>query len=129
MLDINAAGLAETKRLVNEVREVNVLELQVDLAEEQSIISGVQQANDHFGRIDILINNAAIAGAISPSINVATSDFHKIIDVNLVGLWICQREVIKRMLQQEFIKQRLLCPSRSSYHANSGIEQDQPRGG
>lgn len=75
MLDINVTGLRETRRLLEDIREVNILELQVDLAQEHSIISGVQRATDQFGRIDILINNAAVAGALLPSTDVATDDF------------------------------------------------------
>ncbi|KIW42228.1 uncharacterized protein PV06_05792 [Exophiala oligosperma] len=107
VLDINVVGLRETKDLVERIRRVDVLQLHVDLAEENSIISGVQRAVDHFGRIDILINNAARAGAIRPSTDVATGDFRKIIDVNLIGLWVCQREAIKQMLKQDPIKQRI----------------------
>lgn len=118
VLDINVVGLRETKDLVERIRRVDVLQLHVDLAEENSIISGVQRAVDHFGRIDILINNAARAGAIRPSTDVATGDFRKIIDVNLIGLWVCQREAIKQMLKQDPIKQRFAV-SYMIYHGHS----------
>lgn len=36
------------------------LAVKLDLAEETSVIAAVQQVADHFGRIDVLINNAAV---------------------------------------------------------------------
>ncbi|EXJ63359.1 uncharacterized protein A1O5_11680 [Cladophialophora psammophila CBS 110553] len=101
ILDIDTAGMSQTSKLIRTIKEVDIIEISTNMANESSVVQAVQQVIDRFGRIDIAVNNAGIGGSILPSTETSVQDFHKVIDINLIGLWIGQREVIRQMLKQE----------------------------
>ena len=73
----------------------------MDVSNEASIEDGIRETVDSFGRIDVAVNNAGIAGALRPTNEIETSDWKKVLDVNLNGVWMCQRAEIRQMLKQE----------------------------
>ena len=52
-----------------------------------------------FGRIDILVNNAGIFTALVPGPfeKITVAEWRKVMDVNLMGLFLCSRAVISAM--------------------------------
>lgn len=72
-----------------------------DVSKAEEVITMVQQTMDRFGRIDILVNSAAISPAFKSSEEMTDEEWREIIDVNLTGTFICCREVGKIMLQQQ----------------------------
>jgi gluconate 5-dehydrogenase len=71
-----------------------------DYKESQEI---VQAAMDKFGRIDILVNNAAIMLA-GPLINSTEKQIRNIVDVNITGCIFCCKHVIPHMARQKYGK-------------------------
>jgi glucose 1-dehydrogenase len=68
-----------------------------DVSEEKDVVAMLESAVDGLGGIDILVNNAGIQIS-SPSHELSTSDFDKVLDVNLRGAFLCAREAVKRFL-------------------------------
>lgn len=68
----------------------------VDMTDEKAVIHAVEGIIKRRGRIDILINNAG-TGFFGETKNFKTSDFRKIMDINMTGLFIITREVLKHM--------------------------------
>lgn len=99
--------LEETEELINQlcsqVQSCGGRELPVegDVSEEADILRMCSEVIDKLGSIDILINNAGIQTA-SPSHQVETADFDKIIQVNLRGAYLCARETIKHFLDRNY---------------------------
>ncbi|HEY9771220.1 MAG TPA: glucose 1-dehydrogenase [Coleofasciculaceae cyanobacterium] len=75
------------------------LPVEADISEETDIIRMCNEVASQLGSIDILINNAGIQ-TTAPSHELATSDFDRVINVNLRGAYLCAREAIKHFLQQ-----------------------------
>jgi 2-dehydro-3-deoxy-L-rhamnonate dehydrogenase (NAD+) len=73
----------------------------VDVTDEQSIALAVADDVAAFGRLDALVNNAAILGEIAPVWETTPDDFRRVIDVNLVGAYLCLRAVSDVMRKQE----------------------------
>jgi len=71
-----------------------------DYQESQKII---QTAVDKFGRIDILVNNAAI-GLFNMLINSTEKQIRDIVDVNITGCIFCCKHVIPQMSMQKYGK-------------------------
>jgi NAD(P)-dependent dehydrogenase (short-subunit alcohol dehydrogenase family) len=62
----------------------NLLSLQVDLTNEESVKNGVKQAIRKFGRLDVVVNNAgyAILGSLE---EITQEEFRQSMDVNVFG--------------------------------------------
>ena len=76
---------------------VKSLSVHGDVSQESDIVEMVNTVVKEFGSLDILINNAGIQ-VESPSHEVTTVDFDRVIAVNLRGAYLCARETIKHLL-------------------------------
>ncbi len=79
---------------------VETLVVQGDVSKEADIINLVNTTIEKFGSLDILINNAGIQTE-SNSHEVQTDEFDRVIAVNLRGAYLCARETIKHLLEQQ----------------------------
>jgi glucose 1-dehydrogenase len=68
-----------------------------DVSQEEDVVAMLENAVDEFGGIDVLVNNAGIQTS-SPSHELSTCDFDKVLAVNLRGAFLCAREAVKRFL-------------------------------
>ena len=68
-----------------------------DVSKEEDVVAMLESAVDGLGGIDVLVNNAGIQTS-SPSHELSTSDFDKVLAVNLRGAFLCAREAVIRFL-------------------------------
>lgn len=78
---------------------VEVLCIKADVSNEEEVESMINQVVDTFGKIDILVNNAAICHD-SLFLDKAVSNFKRILDVNLIGTYLCSKYAGKVMLDR-----------------------------
>jgi NAD(P)-dependent dehydrogenase (short-subunit alcohol dehydrogenase family) len=52
------------------------------------------------GRIDVALNNAGIEGDSATTADCSSENWHRVIDVNLRGVWLCMKHEIHVMLKQ-----------------------------
>jgi len=76
-------------------------EFEVDVTKEDSVRNLVRSTRDRHGRIDILVNSAGVPANVVPSIRLTTSEWSRVLDVNLLGVFLCCREVGIVMVEQE----------------------------
>lgn len=74
--------------------------VQGDVSQEADILEMVNAVIDRFGSLDILVNNAGIQ-IDRASHEVPTDEFDRVLGVNLRGAYLCARETIKRLLEQQ----------------------------
>lgn len=94
-LDAHADETAAAVRALG--RQVQLV--QADLGNTASIKSLVQQVIDHFGHIDVLVNNAA-TWEWDDFVDVPETDWDKMINVDLKGPFICAQETARQMIKQ-----------------------------
>jgi len=92
--------LADTAREI-EAGGGQVLFLPVDISREEEVESMVAQTVDHFGALDILVNNAAAEGPTLPIHEMDGKDWRQVVDVNLNGLFYCTKYALRRMIPQK----------------------------
>jgi len=72
----------------------NDLTLTADISDEASVVQAVAQTRKEFGRIDILVNNAASSNSQTPIGDLSLAEWRRTIDVNLTGTFLLSRAVI-----------------------------------
>jgi NAD(P)-dependent dehydrogenase (short-subunit alcohol dehydrogenase family) len=76
---------------------------ETDVSSESQVKALVQVALEKFGRIDILVNNAAVLmsyGQIRAH-EMSNEEWSRTMDVNLRGYWLCSKYVIPSMLEKK----------------------------
>lgn len=100
-VDLDPEEIAKTETLVEE-RGQSALCVETDLREYEQIQNAVSRALEEFDTIDILINNAGIAGPTLPCDEMPVEDWDNTLAVNLRGAFLMCREVIPTMKDQEY---------------------------
>ena len=105
------ADLVITSRKLERLREfkreveglgVDALPLELDVREPESIERCVEQAHAHYGRIDVLVNNAG-CNIRKPAVEVSWDDWNTILDTNLRGtFFMCQAVAKRAMIPQRY---------------------------
>ena len=94
-------SLEEAEVVAAKVREMGVhaLVLQCDVASPDSVKKMVDNVISRWGKIDILVNNAGMTHG-SAAEDLVFSDWQRMIDVNLTGVFLCAQAVGKKMIEQ-----------------------------
>lgn len=79
--------------------DVEVMCIKADISKEEEVEEMVNQIIDRFGKIDILVNNAGICHD-SLFMDKSVNNFKKILDVNLIGTYLCSKYVGRVMLDR-----------------------------
>jgi sorbitol-6-phosphate 2-dehydrogenase len=75
----------------------NAIAVKVNVCDEQQVDAMVEAAVNKFGRLDLLVSNAAILIA-KPVTEFSVDQWRKMMDVNLVGYFVCARAAAKVMI-------------------------------
>lgn len=87
--------------LVSEIEEKGgqALAVQTDVADQAQVEKLIERTVEHFGRVDVLVNNAGVAIA-SRFEEMSLDDFRRLMDVNFWGAVFACRAVVPQMRKQ-----------------------------
>src|SRR5208282_4717726 len=68
-----------------------------NVAEEADVVRLFDAAEQAFGRVRGLVNNAGIVGPASPAADVPLAALRELFDVNVLGAFLAAREAVRRM--------------------------------
>ena len=76
--------------------------IETDVTSESSVQAMVNQVARHFGRVDILVNNAAYFSSIDmqPFEGISAEEFMKAMTVNVLGTFLCCKAAVPHMRTQ-----------------------------
>lgn len=85
-----------------QARGGDALPLVVDVGSEAATVEMARKTVETFGRIDVLINNAAVFGELElkPFDRIPAAEWDKVMAVNVKGLFLCAKAVFPQMRQQ-----------------------------
>jgi NAD(P)-dependent dehydrogenase (short-subunit alcohol dehydrogenase family) len=70
----------------------------VDVSKEGTVADAVEDVAKRWGKLDILVNNAAITGVNKLAHEVAVEDWDSIFAVNVRGVFLCTKHAVKQMM-------------------------------
>ncbi|MBN2062754.1 MAG: SDR family oxidoreductase [Deltaproteobacteria bacterium] len=82
----------------------DVVFIKCDVSDSSQVDEMVEQVINRFGKIDILVNNAAIAAVPKPIEEISDIEWDTILNVNLKGQFLCCRAVVPHMKEKRFGK-------------------------
>lgn len=71
--------------VAEELGDRQALAVETDVAVESDVERSIEETVDEFGGLDVLVNNAAVAGPTAPVEDVDSADWQRTLDVNLTG--------------------------------------------
>ena len=102
LLDVSEKGLAELAKEITDNGGEAIYAV-CDVRKEADISACVQKAINHYGRIDILLNNAGVAlnGSV---VDVEKDDWDNAMDINIGGMYLMCKYVLPFMKEQKYGK-------------------------
>ncbi|WP_324720335.1 SDR family oxidoreductase [Salinimicrobium sp. HB62] len=103
--------------------------LQVDISDEKEVETMFNSSLQEFGRLDILMNNAAINGQGFKVAEMPTENWDKAIKTNLYGTFFCTRRFIKelrkakqkgKIINVSSVHEEIPAPGTAEYCASKG---------
>jgi NAD(P)-dependent dehydrogenase (short-subunit alcohol dehydrogenase family) len=102
-LVITSRDAASLKSFQTEIESLGrrVLSLALDVREQESIRKAVDAAAAHFGKIDVLVNNAG-CNVRKAALDVTWDDWNLVLDTNLRGTFFVAQAVARHMIPKKY---------------------------
>lgn len=120
----------EGKKLKEEIRDEGGTAgfWHLDVSDEAEVKQVFSDIHKEYGKIDVLVNNAGIAGVNQPTDEISLADWQKVIDVNVNGVFLCTKHVVPYMRENgegniinlSSIYGIISSPDIPPYHASKG---------
>jgi NAD(P)-dependent dehydrogenase (short-subunit alcohol dehydrogenase family) len=99
-------GAAIVKRLESSGAKVAVWDLdhadKVDVSNPSSVEKAVERTLKQLGRIDVLVNNAGVAGMNVPTVDYPIEEWERVLRINLTSQFLCCRAVAPHMVKAKY---------------------------
>jgi NAD(P)-dependent dehydrogenase (short-subunit alcohol dehydrogenase family) len=99
LADIMAEAVQETLGLIKQSGGTGIA-LKVDVTKFADAEGAVAKAVESYGRLDCAFNNAGIEGEAALTHKCSEENWHRVISINLTGVWLCMKAEIAQMLKQ-----------------------------
>ena len=99
-------GAAIVKRLEASGAKVAVWDLdhadRVDVSSPSSVEEALEKTLKQLGKIDVLVNNAGVAGMNKPTVDYPIEEWERVLRVNLTSQFLCCRAVAPHMVKAKY---------------------------
>jgi 3-oxoacyl-[acyl-carrier protein] reductase len=102
ILDINGEGAQATAETIASEHSVRAWAAALDVSDKEAVVRVFQQLNDELGRVDILVNNAAITTNVNTVVKMPMEDWDNELRINLSGAFYCIKQVLPGMVERNW---------------------------
>ncbi len=100
LADIDAAELESVCQQIEVSSAAEAIPLVVDVANPESVRDLIAQVIKRTGRIDVLVNNAGIAGPAAPVAEYPDDEWRRVMAIDLDGTFYMSKAVLPHMLER-----------------------------
>ncbi|MBI3962960.1 MAG: SDR family oxidoreductase [Deinococcus sp.] len=99
---VMARTAAEVEQTVDEITEQGGTSLAVvaNVGSEAEVTAAFERVRRELDHVDILVNNAAVIGLPATLAEVSMAEWRRVMDVNVIGAWLCARAALPDMLER-----------------------------
>ena len=101
LADINFEKLREVKEELSEFTD-DVMIFSCDVSDEKRVYEVCDEAVKHFGKIDILVNNAALWRCWESFLELSTDEWRRFFDVNVMGTVYFTKALLGQMVERKY---------------------------
>jgi 3-oxoacyl-[acyl-carrier protein] reductase len=98
--DVDGSKAEEAASRLRSIGDVHAVA--VDVTDPSAVAAAARRTLERFGAIEILVNNAGIAGPNMPTWEYPTDAWQQVLDVDLTGVFLCCRALVPAMLAQRY---------------------------
>lgn len=98
--DLDTEAMAEAALELSKIGPVHVS--QVDVTRAESVDAAAAKTVEAFGKIDLLVNNAGIAGSTAKTWELPVDEWRRVVEIDLVGPYLCCRAVVPHLLKNGY---------------------------
>ncbi len=98
--DSDAALVEQTREELSAQGEVQAVVM--DVTDPGSVEAAVGATTTALGGVDIMVNNAGIAGANAKTWDYPVEEWQRVLDIDLTGVFLCCRAVVPGMMAQNY---------------------------
>ncbi len=95
----SAGALEETRALIEQLGS-QALVVPTDIRDVESVRALARSAIEHFGSVDVLVNNSGIAGPTKQLWEVTPQEWEETLAVNVTGTFLCCRAFLPHMIER-----------------------------
>lgn len=124
VVDVNEAAAKKTAEEIIK-NGGKAVAIQCDVADEAQVKAAVEKTVQEFGRLDAAFNNAGIQSPVIDTADLESTEWDRILDINLKGVWLCMKYELQQMVKQgngtivnnSSLGGLVANPGRAAYHA------------
>jgi NAD(P)-dependent dehydrogenase (short-subunit alcohol dehydrogenase family) len=98
--DVDEDGCEDTMRLIKDQGGTAQV-VRCDISSPEQAANLIDTTIQSFGRLDYACNNAGIEGEMAETAECTIENWRRVIDINLMGTWLCMKHEIPHMLSPE----------------------------
>lgn len=118
-------GMDSKQTSINHDKYIHYL---LDVADEERVISIINEIDEKFEKIDGLANCAGMYASSKPFYEISIDEWNKVIETNLTGIFILSKYTAKKMMKYKTgkivniscIRSRIFRPNMADYAASKG---------
>lgn len=99
VLAARSEGIEETADIID--APDRTLPVETDVTDERAVERTVQATVEEFGGLDVVVNNAGIAGPTAPVEEISVTEWQRTMDVNVMGMFLCTKHAVPHLRRSD----------------------------
>ena len=102
LIDICYEGVSATAEKIKSDYGRDAIAYECDISDEVRVYACAKDILAHFGKVDILVNNAAVFRAYKPFLDTPTEDWRRYFDINVMGTVYVTKAILPTMVERGY---------------------------